>query len=209
MTRKAAPLGASTTDDLISRLVEDLEPVRPLRLSVGMGLVLGGALVAAGGVCLISGLRPDIALGRIEPHLVLVSGLVLMLGVAAAATVVRMCRPHVGSDFGGTNWAMVMAALLPASALVIGFGKGSIGLSANDLRSGVNCLGSGVLWGGLALAALVWWLRRGAPVRPDRAAILSGVAAGSFGMFAIRSIAPATTSSISVCGTAARSPYPR
>lgn len=184
MNRRAPPIAGSSTDDLINRLVENLEPVRPIRLSVGLGLAVFAALTSAAGVCLTLGLRPDIPVGTLEPHLLLQSGLFLLLGLSAAATVVRMSRPQVGSDYGGSNWAMAMTALLPASALVMGFERGAISLSTMDLRSGASCLVSGVMWGSLTLTTLVVWLRRGAPVRPHHAALLSGVAAGSFGIFA-------------------------
>ncbi|GEO01182.1 hypothetical protein NSE01_30140 [Novosphingobium sediminis] len=184
MDRKSARFASTTADELINRLVNDLEPVKPLRLAVGLCLVFGALLASATGVGLMLGLRPDIPAGRLAPHLVLESGLFLLLGLSAAANVVRMSRPHVGSDYGGSNWAMAMTALLPVSALVMGLGRGAIGLSPMDMRSGINCLGSGVLWGSLTLTALIMWLRRGAPVRPHYAALLSGVAAGSLGMFA-------------------------
>jgi hypothetical protein len=169
---------------LIGRLVEDLQPVRPLRLSVGLGLVIGAVLLSAAAVCLLLGLRPDIAAGRLEPHLVLESGLFLLLGFSSAATVVRMGRPHVGSDYGGSTWAIIMAALLPVSALVMSLGRPLFRLSAMDLERGLDCLLSGTLSGTLTLAILVLWLRRGAPVRPRHAALLAGVAAGSVGIFA-------------------------
>ena len=49
---------------------------------------------------------------------------------------------------------------------------------------GMVCLIDGSALGLLTFAVLVWWLRRGAPTSPERAGLLTGIAAGSFGIFA-------------------------
>ena len=45
-------------------------------------------------------------------------------------------------------------------------------------------------WGLLTAAALVQWLRRGAPSRLDHAGLLTGVAAGAAGIFAVSLYCP-------------------
>jgi hypothetical protein len=57
-------------------------------------------------------------------------------------------------------------------------------MSATEAEHGLDCLMMGSGLGLLIAAVLVWWLRRGAPTSPERAGLLTGIAAGSFGIFA-------------------------
>ncbi|PKQ01057.1 MAG: DUF1109 domain-containing protein [Alphaproteobacteria bacterium HGW-Alphaproteobacteria-13] len=174
----------NSTGALIAQLVDGLEPVRPLRFSSGMGFALAGLGVTLATVALMFGVRPDVLAGRFDPVFLLATGLFLLLGLASAVTVIVMSRPRVGSDHGGWVWAAATTALLPAAAAIIGLGRGKDAISATSVEHGLDCLTMG---SGLALmtfAVLVWWLRRGAPTSPERAGLLTGVAAGSFGIFA-------------------------
>lgn len=169
---------------LIGKLVDDLQPIRPMRFSSGLGFALAGLGVTLATVVQLFGVRPDVLAGRFDPMFLLASGLFLALGLAAATMVVVMSRPRVGNDHGGWLWAASTAALLPAAALIVGLGRGADAYSATAVDHGLDCLalGSGLAF--LTFAVLVWWLRRGAPTSPERAGLLAGVAAGSFGIFA-------------------------
>ncbi len=174
---------ARNADNLIAELVDGLEPVRPLRLAHGIAFALGALVLTIAVVALVGGIRPDVESALTQPVFLLATGLFLILGLAASATVVRMGRPQVGSDHSGWVWAAAMVGLLPAAAAVV-----LIGDSATAARStsahGLGCLlaasGSGVL----SFAVLTWWLRRGAPTSPESAGLITGIAAGSFGIFA-------------------------
>lgn len=172
------------TDTLIGELVDRLEPVQPLRFGSGFGFALAAAGVSAIVALAQFGVRPDILLGRFDPVFLLASGLFLVLGIAATVTVIVMSRPRVGNDHGGWVWAAVMAALLPVVATLVAFGRGASVISAQQTAHGLECLASGSIYSMIVFAVLVWWLRQGAPTSPERAGLLTGIAAGSFGIFA-------------------------
>ncbi|HOB13451.1 MAG TPA: DUF1109 domain-containing protein [Novosphingobium sp.] len=172
------------TENLIAELVEDLAPVRPLRLSRGVALALGGLTAIVAFVVGLLGLRQDVRLGHFDPVFLLGSGLFLLLGLAATVTVIVMSRPQVGNDHSGWAWAGATTALLPVAATISLLGKSSVGRSPTALEHDIDCLLAGTGLGFVVLAILVWWLRRGAPTSPERAGLLAGVAAGSFGIFA-------------------------
>lgn len=172
------------SETLIAHLVDNLEPVKPLSFARGLGYTLAGAAVSALVVVGFSGTRPDFLAGRFDPVYLISIGLFLMLGIAAAVTVIVMSRPQVGTDHGGWVWAAAMAALLPAAALIIGLNSENTIMTRESVSYGLECLASGAASALLVLALLVAWLRNGAPTSPERAGLLSGIAAGSFGIFA-------------------------
>lgn len=174
----------SDTNSLIAGLVGDLRPVRPLKLSRGLTVAAAGACATLGVVALLFGIRPDIASGHFDPLFLLSTGLFLVLGIAAAVTVIVMSRPQVGTDHGGWTWAAAMAALLPLTALVMGLAEGSGALARSSPEQGLDCLMVGSALALITGTALTWWLRRGAPTSPERAGLLTGIAAGSIGIFA-------------------------
>jgi hypothetical protein len=97
---------------------------------------------------------------------------------------VQMSRPQVGNQQTGWVWALAMAGVLPVSALLTGIvALASGGTLAVD-GEGWKCLAMGTVLGGLMALFLTLWLRRGAPTSPERAGMLTGIAAGSAGIFA-------------------------
>lgn len=172
------------TDTLISGLVEDLEPVRPLRFSRGLGLALTGIALAVVLVLALRDVRPDVAAGHPHGIFLLSSGLFLLLGLACAAAVVTMGSPRVGNARNGWGWAAAMAGLLPLSAVILAMAEGPAAWQASAPAHGIYCLSYSVMLGLLTAGALVLWLRRGAPTSPERAGLLTGIAAGCAGVFA-------------------------
>jgi hypothetical protein len=176
---------ADDPDDLIARLVADLRPAAPLRQRDGMGLALLalalGAVLVTGGL----GLRQDLMAGRPDPLVLTAAGLFLVLALASAWAAVDMARPAVGIRRDGWGWTALMAAVLPGAALAVMAADALAGAPAGPDRGGWACLvlGSGI--GLLTGAALTVWLRRGAPGSPERAGLLTGVAAGAAGIFAV------------------------
>lgn len=172
------------SDLLIANLVGDLEPVKPLSFAKGVGHALAAAAISTMAVIGLFGLRADLMEGQFDPVFLIAAGLFLGLGLAASVTVIIMSRPQIGSDHGGWMWAAAMAALLPAAALIVSLASRVDVLSPGSIAHGLECL---IIGGGasvLVFSALVWWLRKGAPTAPDRAGLVAGVAAGSFGIFA-------------------------
>ena len=120
----------------------------------------------------------------VNPVHLIATGLFLGLAVAASVTVIVMSRPCVGSDHTGWTWAAAMAALLPAAGLIVGLAGGGDLVSRDSFNHGLVCFSIGSGASVLVLSILVWWLRKGAPTAPDRAGLVTGIAAGSFGIFA-------------------------
>lgn len=166
-------------DPLIDSLISQLAPVRPMRLSTGLGRTALSLAAAIGLVVAMLGLRGDAT-----PLVLLSSGLFLVLGAAASVTVIMMGRPRVGSEHSGWLWAAAMAALLPATTLLMGLIHGPTAWAESDPATGMACLAMGLLFGLATASVLVAWLRRGAPTSPARAGLITGIAAGSFGIFA-------------------------
>lgn len=172
------------SDALIAELVGNLQPVKPLRFAHGLGYILVTAAVSAALVISLFGMRPDLQAGQFNPVHLIATGLFFGLAIAASVTVVVMSRPCVGTDHNGWTWAAAMAALLPAAGLIVGLGNSDNLLSQESIEHGSACFAIGSSASLLVFAMLVWWLRKGAPTAPDRAGLLTGIAAGSFGIFA-------------------------
>ena len=178
------------TDTLISGLVDELQPVRPMRFGSGMGLAAAGGALALLLVLSFGPLRPDIAGGNPSGIFLLANGLFLMLGLACGATAVLMGTPRVGNLRNGWGWAAAMAGLLPLSALVLALSNSTSAWQASDPNHGWLCLAYSTGLGLLTAGALIYWLRRGAPTSPERAGLLTGIAAGSAGVFAFSFACP-------------------
>lgn len=172
------------SDTLLESLVADLKPVTPLRQRNGMmlaslALAIGGLLVVA-----MLGMRRDFALGHPEPLVLTAAGVFLVLALASAWAAIGMARPAVGTRRDGWGWTALMAAVLPGSALALICLK-VITDQPVAIDRGQSCLALGCGVGLLTAAALVAWIRRGAPSSPARAGLLTGVAAGAAGIFAV------------------------
>ena len=135
-------------------------------------------------VVALFGIRAELMVGRFDPVHLIATGLFLLLGVATAVTVIVMSRPQIGNEHGGWIWAAAMVALLPVAAMTVSLTGGSEMLSRKSVAHGLECLMVGGGASLLVFGILIVWLRKGAPTAPDRAGLLTGVAAGSLGIFA-------------------------
>ncbi len=171
-------------DTLIDGLVADAEPVR--RQSTRSGRLLLAIVAAAtfAAVGAIYGIRADIAAGSPSPIVGLAAGLMLILAMAAGAGAVRMARPQVGAVISGAPWALAALMLLPALALA-GIAARPELSAGMESGSGLSCLTIGLIAGTGSLTFLTMWLRGGAPVAPQRAAWLAGLASGAIGALAV------------------------
>ena len=169
-------------DDFLDQLSGTLKPVRPVSdrrvlISLAGLAVVGLVLVAA-----TLGARPDLLAGTPHPMMPLRSGMLLMLGGICAAAAGAMARPGVGR--GNRAWlaALAMAATFPLAALALAVTDPAGTFKAVWWPSAITCL-TVSLTAAMAFAVpLVLHLRRGAPVAPERAAIVTGLAAGSLGV---------------------------
>lgn len=168
---------------LIDELASDLAPVRPLKLAHGIALLAVAVLASIVLVELFEGVWRGIATGRASALFFIANGMFGLLGAAAALAAIRMAAPHVGNSHDGARWALAMATLLPAAALVVLGLQGDWAAVADD-PYGFACFLAGAGFGALAFLALLVWLRRGAPVSPRLAGSFTGIAAGALGTFA-------------------------
>lgn len=184
MTNRPPQTTHAVSDAFIASLVADLKPTPPLTQSGGMARAGLAALAAIAIAIFGIGIRRDLAAGQLDPVFLLSSGLFLLLACASAWSVIQMSRPHVGNHQSGWIWAIAMAALLPVSALLTWFVSLARGGTLTVDGEGWQCLVMGTVLGALMPVLLTLWLRRGAPTSPERAGLLTGIAAGSSGIFA-------------------------
>lgn len=169
-------------DNFLDHLAADLKPVSPLGdRRVGLALLGLGAV----GMLLVSatlGARADLLAGAPHPMFLFRTGTLLMLGGICAAAVLAMARPGVGR--AGKAWlaALAMAAVVPLTALGVAISDPEAAFRAVWYGSALWCLGVSLTAAAGFASVLVWHLRRGAPVSPERAAIVTGVASGSLGV---------------------------
>ena len=178
------------TENLIAGLVDNLKPVVPLRKRAGMILAVLALPAGALGMIGLVGMRADLRSGQPDPMALIAAGLFLVLALASFWAVVDMARPYVGVRREGWGWTALMAGVLPVAAIVL-LGMNWLHGQPMPLElDGWNCLRFGLGWGLLSAAVQVWWLRRGAPSRPERAGLLVGVGAGAAGIFAVSLYCP-------------------
>ncbi len=172
----------------LDRLIDDLAakaaPVQHHRSGPAVLMLAGLGALSLGGLALLVGLRADVLAMRAPVPVMLAIGLLAILAAAAGGQAIRMARPQVGAPAAGVPWLTVAVGLLPLIALAA-LATDPTAAAGLDMDSGSRCLWVGMLSGVASLAFLGFWLRRGAPVAPERAAWLAGLAAGAVGAAAI------------------------
>jgi hypothetical protein len=171
-------------DALIDELAEGAAPVRPRSTRAGRLELAGVAAATLAIVYFAYGFRADVVAAEPGPLLGVAIGLMTLLAVAAGASAVRIARPQVGAPASGAPWALAALLLLPILALA-GIAAQPDRIAGLAVGPGLRCLIFGFVAGLGALAFLVAWLRRGAPVAPERASWLAGLAAGAIGALAV------------------------
>lgn len=169
----------------IDAMVQDLEPVRPLRLREGIAIALAAMVLCALAIAFGLGVRGDLANG--VPHWMFIvrSATLLGLGIAAAAAAISAATPSIGGARTALwKWNLAIASLFPLGAVFVWLA---------DLRSldgarrvldpqyGLQCLQMSTLCAASVGTAMTVWMRRGAPVSPVRTGWLVGLAAGALG----------------------------
>ncbi len=168
---------------LIDQLSEELTPVKAMKTRDGLILV---ALTAIATVLLVDffhGLWAGGMTGGAAPIFYLAHGLILLTGLASATSVLAMARPQVGSRYDGARWALAMVGIVPVVAISTIVLNGSHETALSD-PYGLTCTTNSLVTSVLTAFALVFWLRRGAPVSLNTAGWHTGIAAGALGSFA-------------------------
>ena len=168
----------------IAALVDDLRPVRAMRVRNGIALAGVAAMAVILSTILLLGLRPDVAAGRFQPLFLFANGLFLIVAMGTALAAIRMGMPRVGQSSQGWKSVVAAAALLPVAALIMLVSRTELMPSALVTGHELKCVAMGLALGLLNAAVLVGWLRRGAPTSPERAGLLVGLSSGAVGIFA-------------------------
>ena len=177
--KKHAPMNF---DALIDGLAADLPPVTRQRQSRGVTYALCAWAVGAVALLLARGLRSDWGPDMLDPSALLQIFWSASLGLVALWFAVRMAMPGVGRDHGGWRWAAAVAATVPLAAIVSLIAAPAARWPLTEPHAGGDCLWQGLLAGSAVAAALTLWLRQGAPASPERAGLVTGIAAGATGV---------------------------
>lgn len=168
-------------DHLIAGLTEQLAPVRAIRMRDGIAVVTATALATLTGVEVVEGLWRGILAGEATPFFWVTSGLLLVLGLSACGAVIAMASPGVGNRHDAPRWASAMLAVLPIAAVLSALPhRGAANAIMADAHAG-HCVTASLVATLGAFAALVIWLRRGAPVSLAQAGWFTGIGAGALG----------------------------
>jgi hypothetical protein len=179
--------------DMIDNLVADLKPVHVVSSREGFAVAAAATCFAVLMVALLYGLRSDIVQGAPNPIVVVRSGMLLVLGVAALSAVITSARPGIGQRSTGWRWALAAAALFPVTSAVLAMANMPEAVEAVSSSNAIWCLMISTVSGTFIGGLLTGWLRQGAPTSINRTAWLVGLAAGSFGTFAYGLHCPSTT----------------
>jgi hypothetical protein len=167
----------------IADLVDDLRPVRPVNTKGGLAIAAAITLAAIAAVVSRNGMRADLLAGHPSEMFLLRAGILLLLGIACAYSVLSMATPGVGKHGNGWKIALSAAALFPLAAMIVAM-TGNVGPAIAEMRAGLQCMTMSLIGATATAVPMVLWLRKGAPTSPERAGWLTGVAAGGLGAFA-------------------------
>lgn len=165
---------------MIAGLADQLEPVRSFAPRDGFAMLGLASLAAVAVVHLTKGVWLDGLDGSASPFFWVANGLILVLGLAAAATVIHMASPWVGNRHENPVWASAMVGVLPITVLINALSHGSGLVDLTDEHA-LGCVTASMASAFGVGGALVLWLRRGAPVSLNLAGWFTGLAAGALG----------------------------
>ncbi|MBK5959462.1 hypothetical protein CCR97_14775 [Rhodoplanes elegans] len=177
------------TDELIQALVADRETREPF----GSGALAGAVALGLVGSLLVyaATLAPrDLATALFQPRFDFKLIVALTLALAAVPVVGRLARPD--GQPGRATLAVLIAPLLLAIGVLVELAV--VDSSAWRARligeNAVACLLCIPLLSAPILAAVILFLRKGAPTRPDLAGVFAGLLGGGLGAFLYASHCP-------------------
>ena len=174
------------TDRVIERLVENLEPTRPLHppwLRVGAWLALALPYIAL--VVFVVSPRADLLSKAWDWRFVIEQSAALFTGAAAAYAAFASTIP-------GFNRKILLLPAVPLAIWLASIGQGCIsdwmrlGSEGLSFRPDFFCFPAIVVVGAVPALAMAIMLRRGAPLTPCTTVALGGFAAAGLGNFGLR-----------------------
>ncbi|MEP0391018.1 MAG: DUF1109 domain-containing protein [Erythrobacter sp.] len=184
----------SNRDDLIAALTEDVTPIKPVRSLDGIALIAFATIIAAVVSIAVYEWWDGLLKGQASGYFLITHGLLLLLGAASGAALIKSAMPRVGAQSSAAFWGALMVAVMPVgAALSLLTGTG------NHAHEGLNdpvammCVTGSLCASAIVLAASVLWLRRGAPVSIERSGWLAGTTAGALGALAYGITCPLDT----------------
>lgn len=167
----------------ISQLVEELKPVKTANAKPTLLVLLVIAVFAMIAISFVRAPRADLLAGHPTAMFLMRAGVLALLGLATAVSVLSMAQPAVGKHSSSWQIAIAFAAIFPVGGL-IAIMTGDNTLSIASAASVYRCLGFGCITALATAIPIVFALRRGAPTNPNLAGWLTGLAAGGIGGFA-------------------------
>jgi hypothetical protein len=167
------------TDDLVSLLSTNLEPVDRRSVARTLYVALAAGSIVALGLALIGlGVRSDLMMARAVIFLVVKLSFAVAIVSLALAYLTRLARP------GGERKAPYLLVALPFLAIVV-FAAISLGLAPSSHwdkmivgDQWLECLLSIPIIAIVPFAATIWAVRRAAPTNLTRAGTFAGLIAG-------------------------------
>lgn len=170
------------SDDLISELVRDLQPVKRLRSPARRTIQFACLAVTALAAAVVFGaLRADLAAKLRDPSYLAESGLLFVLFGGATFAALRSGVP--GAKLGSASWLVGLAASawLPIVGAHYHAPPGGI-----DLASGLACLRRTLALGALPACGLFAMMRRSAPLEAGISGSLVMISAGALAVLGTR-----------------------
>jgi hypothetical protein len=167
------------TDDLVSLLSTDLEPVDRGSVARTIYVALAAGSIVALGLALVGlGVRSDLMMARAVTFLVVKLSFAVAIVSLALAYLTRLARP------GGERKAPYLLVALPFLAIVV-FAAISLGIAPSSHwdkmivgDQWLECLLSIPIIAIVPFAATIWAVRRAAPTNLVRAGAFAGLIAG-------------------------------
>jgi hypothetical protein len=174
------------TNELIQRIAANSVAVRPLPapwIRVALWLAISVPYVAA--IVLVNPMRAGLAQAMSDQQFLIEQGAILATVLAAA--VAAFC-----STIPGYNRKILFLPLLPLAVWLASLGEGCVrdwverGADGLRLRPDWGCLPSAALIGVIPAIAMVFMLRKGAPLFPRVTIALGALAVAALGNFGLR-----------------------